>query len=185
MDSIVTKGEFAAMLGVERSTVSTWIARGQLTAPALLPDGRIDVVLGKAMLADRIDLAKSRGRAPTGLFANVDKPAPLTEVDRDDDAAAPAGDRIITGYGERIARARGDLLQLELDRKKLARQVGAGLLIRAVDFTKTVATDLSMVIATVDGQLPEWVTIIRGAATHDEAKLAIEKQLDRLREWQQ
>ena len=27
-------------------------------------------------------------------------------------------------------------------------------------------------------------TIIRGAATHDEARLAIEKQLDRLREWQ-
>jgi hypothetical protein len=180
MTEIVTKGEFAARLGVARPTVSSWIRRHQLTAPAVFSDGRIDLVAGKQQLADRIDLAKSRGRAPTGLFANIDKPAPPTDVERS--ATTAPGHKRINDYAERSAQSRGDLLQLALDRKNLMKRVAQGQLVRAADFDRGLMAELTLLVATVDGQLGEWVVTIRGAASHDEARLALEALLDSLKE---
>jgi hypothetical protein len=184
MNEIVTKGEFAELLGVERPTVSTWIARGQLTAPALLADGRINFDLGKQQLAARIDLAKSRGRAPGGLFANVDKPTPASGVEPIGDD--PTANAALKGYGARIAKARGDLLQLELDRRELHRLLEDGHLIRVADRDREVLRKLSLLIVSIDGGLlPEWVVAIRGATTPEQALAAIEERIDRLWEWQQ
>jgi hypothetical protein len=175
-EKVVTKGEFAAMLGVALSTVSTWIARGQLTAPALSSDGRIDVVLGKKQLAERIDLAKSRGRSPAGLFAKIDKPAP---------APAPLPGRLgigrIAAYGERITVSRGDLLQLELDRQELLRLFESGRLVKVSDADRALSRDLADLIGAVDGELAEWVRTSRGAASCEEAVRALGERCARLR----
>jgi hypothetical protein len=46
----VTKTEFATIAGVKPPAVSNWIRRGKLKAPALLPDGSINVKLAKQQL---------------------------------------------------------------------------------------------------------------------------------------
>jgi hypothetical protein len=56
---VITKSEFARRAGVEAAAVSAWISRGQLTPPALLEDGRIDVQLAGAQLRERLDPART------------------------------------------------------------------------------------------------------------------------------
>ncbi|HVH77165.1 MAG TPA: hypothetical protein VM755_19795 [Stellaceae bacterium] len=54
MSEIISKSEYAERRGVGESAVSNWIARGQLTPPALQADGSID--------ADLADEQRSRRR---------------------------------------------------------------------------------------------------------------------------
>jgi hypothetical protein len=57
----VTRSAFAALMGKTRQTVGGWIRDGHLGPPAVAGEGRdlrIDVELGRAMLARRLDPAK-------------------------------------------------------------------------------------------------------------------------------
>lgn len=48
--AVVGKSEFSRIVGVKPATVSNWIARQKLTAPALRADGKIDVELATQQL---------------------------------------------------------------------------------------------------------------------------------------
>lgn len=63
------------------------------------------------------------------------------------------------------------------------RQVGEGCLSRAMEFEKALSQDVNLVIATIDGQLGEWVMLIRGSASPTEALSVLEARVDRLTEW--
>lgn len=55
MAEIVTKTQFARLLGVNPAAVSNYIRRGRLTAPALRADGRVDVAAARAQLGRTLD----------------------------------------------------------------------------------------------------------------------------------
>lgn len=59
---IVTKKIFAEQQGVAENTISTWIKRGHLSAPALTADGRINTHEAERQLHQRIDLTRSIGK---------------------------------------------------------------------------------------------------------------------------
>ena len=71
MPAILSKIVYAQHAGVTPGAVSQWIARGQLTAPALQVDGLIDVVLADRQLAETLSPARSRLR-----FSRVLPPNP-------------------------------------------------------------------------------------------------------------
>src|SRR5207248_3731103 len=71
MAEILSKSEFAAKLGVNLSAVSNYIARGKLTAPALRPDGTVDLELAMRQLRTGLDLARSTGLGAPGAAAIV------------------------------------------------------------------------------------------------------------------
>ena len=48
---------------VKPSAVSNWISRGQLTAPALKPDGRIDAELARQQLGQTVPTGRSHHRS--------------------------------------------------------------------------------------------------------------------------
>jgi hypothetical protein len=62
-DEILSKSEFAVRRSVRPAAVSNWIVRGQLTAPAVRSDGKIDVALAEAQLAAR-EPHGNRGGSP-------------------------------------------------------------------------------------------------------------------------
>lgn len=55
---LLTKAEFAAAMSVSAAAVSNWIKRGVLTAPALRPDGRINLEAGRRQVSERIEPSK-------------------------------------------------------------------------------------------------------------------------------
>jgi hypothetical protein len=114
-----------------------------------------------------MDFVKSRGKSPGGLVAH----APVNGL-----ATGP-------GYGERSAQARGDLLEIELDRKELRRLVEAGVLMLAADFERNSHRSAALVVQSVESDLTDWVTTICGAATEQEALAAIEGRLANIKKW--
>lgn len=84
----VSKGEFAAILGVSPGRVSQYIAAGQIFGEAIIGEGRyarIDVELAKAQLREVLDIGQRFGNGlDTRLDANVE-PVADDQVDDDDD----------------------------------------------------------------------------------------------------
>lgn len=83
----VSKGEFAAILGVSPGRVSQYIAAGQIFGDAIIGEGRyarIDVELAKAQLREVLDIGQRFGNGlDTRLDANAE-PAADDQVDDDD-----------------------------------------------------------------------------------------------------
>jgi hypothetical protein len=75
---ILTKAAFARRRGVRANTVSMWIKRGRLTAPALRRDGKINVALADQQLAMTLDVmsAGRGGRAGGNLFIGSQSASP-------------------------------------------------------------------------------------------------------------
>jgi len=170
MLEIMTKIQFARHVGVKRSTVSSWIARRKLSGAALTADGRILVDEATRQLASRLDLAKSTGRAPSGLFSRVAKPEATAQI-----ATPIPGERVDS---ERLATKRGDLLELELHRKEFDRLLAAGKLIPVSKFTRELGERLSRLIQIVDAALPEWANLARDAETAKQAVARIRGRLE-------
>jgi hypothetical protein len=80
---IVTKAELARARHVSAAAVSAWLRRGKLTAPALLPDGRIDYDVAIDQLRERLDPARSRTEVPDGDAPARSNLAVLTERQRE------------------------------------------------------------------------------------------------------
>jgi hypothetical protein len=84
-DEIVTKGEFAQRIDRTAARVSQLIAERKLTAPALTPDGRVNVRLGRLQLASLLDpsqqLAQTKPILPLG--GDTDDNAGLVKAKRE------------------------------------------------------------------------------------------------------
>ena len=101
----MTKSAFADLLSVSRSAVSVWIRRRKLTAPALRPNGMIDVDRAKRQLAETIGY----GRAPSP-----------------EAAAARSKGVAENALVSRLARARADLLAVQAADRDFTKAVAAG-----------------------------------------------------------
>ena len=79
MAEILSKSAYARLRGRGPSAVSNWIRSGQLSPPALLPDGRINVELADLQLAERLDPVRSAAqRSPVG--SNTGSSDPVKEA---------------------------------------------------------------------------------------------------------
>ena len=117
-----TKTEFARRLGVTGAAISMWIERGKLTAPALLPDGRIDPDLAEDQLGlgvNPVASASARSRVSEGR-------SPVAA------AAGAAGDATASRQLLR-ARALSASVQAERDRRQLNFERGRYLLADAAE----------------------------------------------------
>ena len=91
--NILTKGQFAAQLGVKPSAVSNYITRGKLSAPAVRPDGRIDASLAREQLAGRLnppETGKSAKRPPALPISTAITPLRFMLDIMNDESLAPA-----------------------------------------------------------------------------------------------
>jgi hypothetical protein len=74
--TVLTKSQFARAINVVPGRVTQYISAGQLSAPALIGEGRaqrVDLELGRAQLRDRLDIDQ---RLINGLSTNLDDPKP-------------------------------------------------------------------------------------------------------------
>src|SRR5579885_972382 len=110
MGALITKSEFAAARGVDRSTISKWISRGRLTAPALTPDGRID-----AEIADR------------QLGASLDPVRHLGQQHRAKPAAPPPGAAVEAfGPAADLLRAKAQIALIAAEERRIAFEATRG-----------------------------------------------------------
>ena len=65
MAEILTKTQFAGVLGVNPAAVSNWIRRQRLTPPAVRADGRIDADAARAQLGRTLDPVQRAIRQPS------------------------------------------------------------------------------------------------------------------------
>jgi hypothetical protein len=114
---ILTKAAFARRRGVRANTVSMWIRRGRLTAPALRQDGTINVALADQQLARTVDVmsAGRGGRAGGNLFIGPQSTSSA--------AAAPVVDIDIARQLLK-ARALSAAIDAERKRRELERERG-------------------------------------------------------------
>lgn len=71
---VLSHADYARHRNVASNAVSNYIARGQLTAPALQPDGRIDRDLADEQLAETLDTDKATAaRNRAGTARNVER----------------------------------------------------------------------------------------------------------------
>jgi hypothetical protein len=102
---IVTKSEYARLRGVKSHTVSMWIRRKQLTAPALQSNGTIDVELADAQLARHLDpLRRRRPRVATEQQHGGDEPAAAARLI---EARASAAEIAVERARRRLEHERG------------------------------------------------------------------------------
>lgn len=139
MEGAVSKGEFAAIIGVTPGRVSQYIAAGKITQAALVGIGRnakIDVERAKADLRGALDISQRMGNGidtrldpdlpferPTGARGSgTDLPPPVPSIDSDIKQAKLEQLRRINRNGA-IAEAqqRGQLVEAEASRAERAK----------------------------------------------------------------
>ena len=82
MAEILSKSAYARQRGRGPSAVSNWIRSGQLSPPALLPDGRINVELADLQLAERLDPVRSAAqRSSVGSNTGSSDPAKVARAE--------------------------------------------------------------------------------------------------------
>ena len=82
MAEILSKSAYAARRGRGPSAVSNWIRSGQLSAPALRPDGKIDAELADGQLAKTLDPVRSAAqRLPVASNTSGSDPAKQAQAE--------------------------------------------------------------------------------------------------------
>lgn len=111
MAEILTKAAFARRRGVGANTVSMWIKRGRLMAPALRRDGTINVALADQQLARTLDVmsAGRGGRAGGNLFTGLQSVSPAT--------AAP-DEMVDIDSARQLLKARALSASIDAERKR-------------------------------------------------------------------
>ena len=159
MEGAVSKGEFAAIIGVSPGRISQYIAAGKITAAALVGAGRnakIDVERAKADLRGALDVSQRFGNGidtrldpdlpferPGALSGTTQPPLPVPSVDSDIKQQKLEQLRRINRNGA-IAEAqqRGQLVDAEAARAEKAKI--AGLMLQVFEGA---LTDLASAIA--------------------------------------
>jgi hypothetical protein len=159
MQTIVTKGEYAALKGRAPSAISNWIAEGKISADALIGQGvraRIWVERADADLARSLDPAQQAAQdrpvgigspvhpalpetprpasAPPALPASGQAPAYPTPIEADDDL-------------RRRRKADADRAEAEAEQARRKLNVDAGRWIEASAATREFAQQVAKLIA--------------------------------------
>src|SRR5260370_32935259 len=128
---ILTKREFAARCKVRPCTVSNWVARKRLTAPALRADGAIAVEAAFQQLGITLDpvRAASRPKAPT----------------------APAAELVAFGPAADLLKARALILQIDAEQRRRAFEHERGRYMLTADAEAQWTAELTDLLLAIDG----------------------------------
>jgi phage terminase Nu1 subunit (DNA packaging protein) len=154
----VTKAELAELFSVTRAAVSQWVRRRKLTAPALRPDGKIDVERARAQLAETIGYG--RMASPEAAAAR---------------SAGAAEDAVAS----RLARARADLLSVRADERELSRAV-AGVYVACDDAARPIARMMTDLIAAMESLVLRAPDLISSTIDDDQALARLRSAFDHM-----
>ena|GEM_PF-6044898 len=182
--SIVSKAEFARMIGRDRSAVAHWKTSGKLTRE---PGGglvdhndkeQIDVAAACARLNIALDVGQSFGNGADTFqraaeIARGAAPAPGQQADSTPDDTDPALKDTDTAR-LRAARAEREEQQVTLGRRKLAEEMGRWVDRTAAEaeFAREMTKVMSELRLIVEGALPDIVADRLGLDPH-ETRIAI------------
>lgn len=202
MEASVSKGEFAAIIGVSPGRVSQYLAEGKISSAALVGSGRnakIDVERAKADLRLTLDVAQRLGN---GIETRIDA-APVTVAAGETAVSvgpahqAPSGPSPIalTGIDHEIkqqkleqirranrngaiadAQARGQLIETEAARAEMARVASSMLLVfegGMTDLASAVASEFKIPQRDVLHLLRRELRTIRASAAKQMAAMAL------------
>jgi hypothetical protein len=167
MGETVSKSEYARRCSVTPAAVSLWLARGRLTAPAILADGSIDVELADAQLRERLDHA--RRQAP--------------DIGADDDAdGEEGGEPRLSGVAliERQRVLRVAEQEARLRRLRREELEAGGALVRADAVTRS----FGRLLAERDEELDRFVLDLAERLAGAEGRATAQRDLRALRERQ-
>jgi hypothetical protein len=133
-DEIVSKGEFAARIDRTAARVSQLIAERKLTAPALTPDGRVNVRLGRLQLASLLD--------PSQQMAQT---KPILPVASGESTADNAG----------LVKAKRESAELDNEQKRRRLNLEKGTYTLTADANRALATEMSNVFVQFDAWIAE------------------------------
>ena len=136
--NLVSKSEFSRLMHVKPSAVSNWISRGQLTAPALKPDGRIDAELARQQLGHTVDTGRSHHRSS--------RPPAGTAAER-----------------AKLHRLKIYRFELEIARRQRATAIERAGLVRADGAAAAWAAELSDLLIAIEQWLPD-LAVMLGAS---------------------
>jgi hypothetical protein len=153
---LLSKGEYARLIGVTPGRVSQYISEGKLSGEALKGEGRtaqIRVAVANQQLNLRLDISQRLGN---GINTRLDQGPRPAAADALPLAAPPAGDSV----EEQIKRAR--LRQIELDNRKSAEDAAlrAGKLIDAEAVRQSQGRAFARLVAGFEGSLADFATAI-------------------------
>lgn len=153
MSEVVSKQDFAKLVGVNKSAVSNWIARGHLSGAALVGKGlraRIDVEAAKEQLRDNLDPSQIGGTQT----AKLDEPVPVkASAAPTPSASIPTSGRTIESH-IKVARLRQ--LNLSNEKAKLEAAVVAGKYVSADDARQSAGRIAGQLMATFESAIVEF-----------------------------
>lgn len=129
---IVSKSAFAALINKSAARVSQYIRAGQISPPALQPDGRIHVALARDQLRARLDASQR-----------------LAHYAPDDHGGDEEDDTSTSRYLE----AKAEEKELEVERRRRQLKAESGQWLDAEDAKRAFARVLASVFTDVDAEL--------------------------------
>jgi hypothetical protein len=132
-DEIVGKGEFAQRIDRTAARVSQLIAERKLTAPALTPDGRVNVRLGRLQLASLLD--------PSQQLAQTKPILPAAGESADDNAG--------------LVKAKRENAELDAETKRRKLNAEKGVYTLTADAERAVKSELAETFVAIDAWIAE------------------------------
>jgi hypothetical protein len=148
---LFTKSDYARRLGIRPSQVSNYIARQQLTPPALRPDGTIDAALADTQLrvtVDPVRQASRPGRAARASAADV--------------TTAPATAPIDFQASSVLLRSRALMAQITAERTRREFQAERGRYTLTATAEAETRRILTEPISAIDQAIPDLVDALGG-----------------------
>jgi hypothetical protein len=154
----VSKGEFAALMGVSPGRVSQWIAEGKIGADAMFGSGhraRIYPDIAKDQIAGRTDPGQRIGNGLGTMIAAeraaADQPA---DVGRQAALPLPGVDRPLT-VAEQIAAAQLEKIQQQVRKGAEEERARSGQYTPTTDVKRALGRLASDLMTAIEGGLPE------------------------------
>ena len=167
MPTLVTKSQFAAIAGVTKSRVSHWISAGELLPPALVMDGRrelVDVDEAHAQLGDRA-VVDQRLVAPAARARRTDSDRRSVQPAR---GTKPRPDTSRGSTLNDLAREKLTAARLSNERARAEAAASAGRFVEADQARAELGRVAARIVSTVEGSLPELATAIAALGSTSE-----------------
>jgi hypothetical protein len=148
--AVFTKSDYARRIGRRPSAISNYIARQQLTSPAVRADGRIDATLADAQLGVTIDPVRAAAQA--GAQAQSSKPPTTVGYQ------APA----ISGDAASLLRSRAIMARITAIERRHAFEASRGRYMLTADAEREWRTVLSGIIASIEAWFADLVAELPG-----------------------
>lgn len=167
----MSKQDFAALLGRDKSALSHWIRTGKLHGPALVGEGRfarINVAIAREQLGASLSLGHQIGYAQREPARTIIDPTPA------EPAAAILADFPSTPTDQaRLLKARADREELLTEQARIEAEARNGTYLLTEDANREHGRRLAETVSAVERWLPDLAQKITASAAFDERAMTI------------